>query len=105
MTLLPQDRKDLVYVAGDGESLKSYIGRLKSGVEAVRFTYAPAHERWYTHRGNAPCWICNMMDCNDYLISLLDDMQKNDKNGHWKCVRPEGQKDPLSFQFQRTKVS
>ncbi len=98
------DRHDLGYLASDGESLPAYVNRLKSIVETQRYTYAPAHERWYTHRGNAPCWICNQMDCLDYLVGLLTDMVIEDKKHKWVCHRDTNSKDPLTYHFKPQKV-
>ncbi len=93
------DRMDMGYLPSDGELLSSYVNRLKTVVEQNRYTYAPAHEKWYTHRGNAPCFICNFMDCCDYLVAIIKDMSL-DSTYYWKCVRPAGEKEPLKFDWK-----
>ncbi len=98
------DRMDMGYLPSDGELLSPYVARLKSVIEQNRYTYSPSHERWYTHRGNAPCWICNFMDCCDYLVGILQDMA-DDKNYRYKCVRPPGEHDALKFSFKGTKIT
>ncbi len=91
------DRMDMGYLPSDGEHLTAYVNRLKTVVEQNRYSYAPAHEKWYTHRGNAPCWICNFMDCCDYLVGILLEMSA-DSNYSWKCEKGlNHDKNPLSY--------
>ncbi len=88
---------DMGYLPSDGELLTSYVTRLKTIVEQNRYTYAPAHEKWYTHRGNAPCFICNFMDCCDYLVAICIEMSQS-TTYYFKCEKgSNADKNPLSF--------
>ncbi len=64
----------------------------------------PPHEKWHTHWGPAPCWICNQADLLDYLVGVFDDMVKNDKKRKWVCYRPVGTQDPMQFQFKPVRI-
>ncbi len=83
--------------------MSAYVARLRSVTQQNRFRYSNTHEKWFTHRSAAPCWICNFMDCCDYLVDLLEDIIAEDKTGVWKCHKPLGKSDPTNFQFLRTK--
>ncbi len=99
-----KDRQDLGYLPGDGEDMRAYLERLRSVLQQNRYAYAPKHEAFYTHYGPFPCWICNFMDIADYLCSLLDSIVSEDKLHRWKCVKPPGTVDPLTFTFKPHKI-
>ncbi len=92
-----KDRQDLGYLPSDGEHLHAYCARLKSVLQQNRYAFAPNHEKWYTHYGPSPCWICNFMDLADYLADVLEDITIEDKKRKWVCERPIGQKDPMAY--------
>jgi len=104
MTNYKKDRIDLGYLPSDGETLKAYSERLKAIAVTQRHSFAPAHENWYTHYGPHPCWICNMLDITDYVISTLDDVWMNDKVHVWYVKKPVGTADPMQFQFMPRKT-
>ncbi len=97
------DRCDLGYLPSDGEYLRAYIHRIKSIAQQNRWSFSPDHEKWWTHRNPAPCYICNFMDMLDYLIGCLENMQENDKNHLWRCYKDHASQDPLSFEFRPQK--
>lgn len=93
------DRQDLGYLPSEGEHLEAYVARLTSVLQQSRYAYSPNHEKWYTHYGSAPCWICNVMDCADYLAGIMQDIVKNDKKRKWVCERPVGTQDVMAFNW------
>ncbi len=97
------DRCDMGYLPSDGETLRAYSIRIQSIAQTNRYSFSPPHEQWWSHRNPAPCYICNFMDMLDYLVSIIQDIESNDKRNSWKCVRPEGNPDVMSFSFQPTK--
>lgn len=99
------DRMDMGYLASNGEHLVAYVNRLKNIVEQNRNTYSDTHRTWFTHRSASPCWICNFMDCCDYLVGLLEDMAVEQKHIIWLCEKPAGEHDPLKFTFKPHKSS
>ncbi len=89
------------YLPSEGESLKGYCERLRSIAQQNRYSYAPTHEKWYTHYGPNSCFICNFMDMCDYLISAMDDIWQNDKTHVWLCFKGDiSSKDPMTFEFK-----
>ncbi len=99
-----KDRQDLGYLPSDGEDMRAYLERLQNVMQQTRYAYAPKHEDWYTHYGPFPCWICNLLDMCDYLNGIMKDILNEDKLHRWKCVKPTGSVDPLTFTFKPHKV-
>ncbi len=95
-----ENRTDLGYLPSEGETLAGYVARLKAIHQQNRHAYSPPHEKWYTHYGSKPCWICNFMDISDYIIAILEDIGNLDKKNHWKCIRPSKSYDSLTFTFK-----
>ncbi len=101
MSSIPVRKIDFGYLPSDGELLLPYVNRLKSIVMQQRYSYSTEHEKWWTHRRNSGCFICNFMDCCDYLVTILGDMAIEQEKYYWKCSRDQsGSKDPLSFVFK-----
>lgn len=96
------EKQDRGYLPSEGEHLGAFVNRLKDIAEQTRYDRLPSHEKWYTHYGAGPCWICMYADFVDYLVSMLADINNYDKKGKWTCYRPEKSHDALSFSFKRT---
>ncbi len=99
-----KDRQDLGYLPSDGEGLRAYVERLRNVAQQQRYSYAPSHENWFTHYSPSSCWICNLLDLTDYLVSAMSDIVSEDKKHLWKCHKPVGQNDPMMFTFKPQKV-
>ncbi len=76
---------DIGYHPSNGESIQGYADRLKSVQSQTRHNFTD-HFKWWEHRGNKPCRICNTLDMLDYLIESLADVQQQDKKANWKYV-------------------
>lgn len=101
MPTYSKERIDLALFPSNGETLKGYQERLASAIEQHRYSYAPQHEKWFTHYSPSPCWICNVLDMLQHICDILGDIWKEDKKGQWKCVKPVGSPDKYSFSFKR----
>lgn len=97
-------KSDLGYLPSDGETLEAYAYRLTDICQQTRHDTMTSHDKWYTHYGAGPCWICNMIDMCDYMCSLLKDIQTNDKKARWKIVRPTDSYDAMTFTLRRVRL-
>ncbi len=96
----PRERINLGFLPSDGERLQSYVQRLKDLYEQIRHSYAPVHEKWYTHYSAGACWICDVLDVLDYIIGTMEDIAHYDKKHKWVCYRPTESHDSLTFTFK-----
>ncbi len=74
---------DIGYHPSNDESLLSYGDRLKSIQSQTRHNFQD-HFKWWEHRGQKPCRICNTLDMLDYLIDSLIAVPQADKKGIWR---------------------
>jgi len=74
---------DIGYHPSNGEHMQSYADRLKSIQSQTRHNFTD-HFKWWEHRGNKPCRICNTLDMLDYCIDTLVSIQQADKKASWK---------------------
>ncbi len=74
---------DIGYHPSNEEYLSGYASRLKQIQSQTRHNFTD-HFKWWEHRGNKPCRICNTLDMLDYLIETLDEIPHADNKAVWR---------------------
>lgn len=92
------------YLPSTGERLSNYVKRLKDVKEQIRYGGDnKLHiEKFWCHINprSSYCWVCDLMDLNDYLLGIIKDIAEQDKKRVWKCFRPTESHDSLTFLFK-----
>ncbi len=102
-------KSNVGYLPSDGESLKGYLKRLHDVKDAIRYggDNKLHQEKFWCHINprSSYCWVCDLLDFLDYLMSCIEDIEKMDTKHRWKCYRPTDSHDPLTFQFKPHKIT
>ncbi len=62
------DNRNPNFVRGIGETDSSYYGRVSEHVNRIRWQ-SDGHRQWYTHKNPYGCWICEILQVAELLIS------------------------------------
>ncbi len=96
-------KSNLGYLPSDGEKLQGYVTRLADVIKSIRYGGENVlhQEKFWCHINprSSFCFVCDMLDMEDYILGLLQDIAQYDKKNNWICVRPKGSHDALTFHF------
>ncbi len=101
MTDFPIHKTNVGYLPSQGEDLRQYIKRLADVTRQNRYDYTNVHLKFFSHYGVGPCFVCDLWDMCDYVISMVEGVVASDKKGRYICVKTTSSSDPLSFTFER----
>ncbi len=96
-------KSNLGYLPSDGERLSGYVTRLEDVIKSIRYSGENVlhQEKFWCHINPraSNCFVCDMLDMQDYLIELFKDIAEMDKKHVWICERPKDSHDALTFKF------
>ncbi len=97
-------KTNLGYLPTDSVNLKSYVIQLEDVIKTLRYGGENVlhTEKFWCHINprSSYCWVCDLLDMVDYIHSILKEIVELDKKNVWKCHRPEGSHDALTFTFK-----